>query len=75
MVCLTTTLLGILAHGLTIVSAAPPFSLDRSPNLQNRATPGQWTSLGGTLTTAPSAVSWGANRIDVFALGPDTACR
>lgn len=25
-----------------------------------------WTSLGGNLATAPAAVSWGPNRIDVF---------
>ena len=32
-----------------------------------------WTSLGGTLTSAPAAVSWGTNRIDVFARGTDNA--
>src|SRR3954452_14863776 len=26
-----------------------------------------WTSLGGSLAAAPQAVSWGPNRIDVFA--------
>jgi len=75
MVRLTTTLLGVLAHGLTLVSAAPPFSRDTSPNLQSRVTsPGQWQNLGGTQTSAPSAVSWGANRLDVFALRADKAC-
>jgi len=29
-----------------------------------------WESLGGILTSAPAAVSWGPNRIDVFARGP-----
>ena len=28
-----------------------------------------WESLGGTITSAPAAVSWGPNRIDVFARG------
>jgi hypothetical protein len=28
-----------------------------------------WQDLGGTLTSAPAAVSWGAGRIDVFARG------
>ena len=28
-----------------------------------------WGSLGGSLTSAPAAVSWGCNRLDVFALG------
>ena len=28
-----------------------------------------WESLGGTLTTAPAAVSWGTNRIDIFVGG------
>jgi hypothetical protein len=30
-----------------------------------------WESLGGLLTSAPAAVSWGAGRIDVFARGED----
>jgi hypothetical protein len=31
-----------------------------------------WQELSlGTLITAPAAVSWGANRLDVFAIGPD----
>ena len=28
-----------------------------------------WENLGGVLTLAPAAVSWGPNRIDVFARG------
>ena len=28
-----------------------------------------WENLGGTITSAPAAVSWGPNRIDVFARG------
>jgi len=34
---------------------------------------GPWESLGGDLATAQSSVSWGANRIDLFAQGTDTA--
>src|SRR5450756_2404208 len=30
-----------------------------------------WQSLGGIVTSAPSAASWGPNRADVFALGQD----
>jgi hypothetical protein len=30
-----------------------------------------WENLGGTLTSAPTAVSWGPGRIDVFARGSD----
>ena len=30
-----------------------------------------WEALGGSLTTPPSAVSWGFGRFDVFARGPD----
>jgi IPT/TIG domain len=30
-----------------------------------------WESLGGTLTSAPTAVSWSPNRIDVFVKGAD----
>jgi hypothetical protein len=32
-----------------------------------------WETLGGYLTEAPAAVSWDANRIDVFARGTDNA--
>ena len=32
-----------------------------------------WESLGGGFTSAPVAVSWGENRIDVFGLGTDFA--
>jgi hypothetical protein len=32
-----------------------------------------WESLGGTITSAPTAASWGPNRIDVFAMGKDNA--
>ncbi|NJM06981.1 hypothetical protein HC891_13590 [Candidatus Gracilibacteria bacterium] len=32
-----------------------------------------WQSLGGAIYSAPSAVSWGANRLDVFARGSDNA--
>jgi hypothetical protein len=28
-----------------------------------------WESQGGALTSGPSVVSWGAGRLDVFALG------
>jgi hypothetical protein len=32
-----------------------------------------WERLGGTLTSAPAAVSWSNGRIDVFAAGTDSA--
>ncbi len=32
-----------------------------------------WESLGGSITSKPSAVSWGPNRIDVVARGLDSA--
>lgn len=32
-----------------------------------------WESLGGIITSRPSAVSWGPNRIDVVARGTDSA--
>jgi len=30
-----------------------------------------WQPLGGEFGTAPAAVSWGPNRLDVFAVGGD----
>jgi hypothetical protein len=30
----------------------------------------EWENLGGSLTSAPSVASWGANRLDVFAQAP-----
>jgi len=32
-----------------------------------------WENLGGTLISAPTAVSWDQNRLDIFALGTDDA--
>jgi hypothetical protein len=32
-----------------------------------------WESLGGTLSSGPTAASWGHNRIDVFACGADNS--
>ncbi len=32
-----------------------------------------WEGLGGTFTSPPAVVSWGANRIDVFGVGTDNA--
>ncbi|HVP81489.1 MAG TPA: matrixin family metalloprotease [Nitrososphaeraceae archaeon] len=34
-----------------------------------------WVSLGGNLSSDPAAVSWGPNRIDVFARGTDNALK
>lgn len=36
---------------------------------------GEWESLGGRLTSAPAAVSWGDGRLDVFVRGGDNAMR
>jgi hypothetical protein len=72
-----TTLVGFLAYGVTLATAAPSPapSPDTTPNLKSRATlPGRWESLGGVLTSPPSAVSWGVGRLDVFAKGTDSAC-
>jgi hypothetical protein len=43
-------------------------------SLLERGTPNTWESLGGVLVYPPKAVSWGANRIDVFSVGTDNAC-
>jgi len=32
-----------------------------------------WENLGGVITTAPTAASWGSNRIDIFARGQNNA--
>jgi len=38
---------------------------------QKFSTTTPWQSLGGILTTAPDASSWGANRVDAFVRGTD----
>ncbi len=60
----------------TMVTAAPaPNTSPARSNLKSSATvPGRWESLGGVLISAPSVVSWDSNRLDVFALGTDSAC-
>jgi hypothetical protein len=40
--------------------------------LLNAAAWGGWESLGGVLQSEPVAVSWGPDRIDVFAVGTDS---
>jgi hypothetical protein len=30
-----------------------------------------WDDLGGVFTSAPTVVSWGPNRLDVFGIGTD----
>jgi hypothetical protein len=32
-----------------------------------------WQALGGTFTSAPAAIAWGADRVDVFGVGTDHA--
>ena len=32
-----------------------------------------WESLGGIFTSAPTVVSWGPNRLDIFGKGTDGA--
>ena len=72
-----TTLVGLLAHGLALVTAAPSSpntSPAESSKLESRATvSGRWESLGGVLTSPPDVVSWGKDRLDVFGLGTDSA--
>jgi hypothetical protein len=41
--------------------------------LLDAASWGGWESLGGLLISPPEAVSWGPNRLDVFAVGTDHA--
>ena len=74
MVCLT-TLLGLLAQGLTLATALPsPDTSSAKSKLESRATtPGRWESLGGAAASPPSAVSWGNNRYDVFYEGTNSA--
>jgi hypothetical protein len=40
---------------------------------RNNGVWGLWQGLGGVLTSAPQAVSWGNNRIDVFVKSTDSA--
>src|SRR5205807_453810 len=53
---------------------APDNNLHHSFHTDFTPTWSAWENLGGTLTSAPTAVSWGsANRIDVFVKGSDNA--
>lgn len=72
-----TTLVGLLAHGFTLAASLPspePATFPKS-KLERRATTlGRWESLSGTIFSQPSVVTWGSNRLDVFAIGGDSAC-
>jgi hypothetical protein len=50
------------------LGAAPAASPPLSADAQALGWSG-WQNIGGTITSAPAAVSWGAGRIDVFARG------
>jgi hypothetical protein len=43
------------------------------PLLSATAAWGNWEWLGGVITSPPQAVSWGPNRLDIFANGTDSA--
>jgi Trypsin-like peptidase domain/Repeat of unknown function (DUF346) len=47
--------------------------LQVSPVLQSLVLPRPWENLGGALVSAPAAVSWVANRLDVFAWTTDNS--
>jgi len=66
------TLVGLLAHGLVATAISSAEKTDSK--LDKRLTrPGRWENLGGILTSPPSVVSWGPNRLDVFGKGTDSA--
>lgn len=65
------TLAALLAF--PVMSFASPAYAAPSTQDITAATWSGWESLGGTLTSAPAAVSWGPNRIDVFVKGTDNA--
>ena len=54
--------------GAGIIQAKAAFDL-----VTRQANWSGWESRGGLLTSAPVAVSWGPNRLDVFAMGSDNA--
>lgn len=71
-----TSLVSLLVHGVALATALPsPDTSPVDPKVESRATvPGRWENLGGVITSPPSVVSWGSNRLDVFAIGTDSAC-
>ena len=74
-------LLGILIHAAFLVVAAPSLLTSTDTNASNHdatpdkrgTSPNRWESLGGMITSPPTAVSWGTNRLDVFGIGTDGA--
>jgi len=56
--------------------AGRPVNLGSSDNpfpLLDPAAWGAWESLGGVLESPPKVVAWGPNRLDIFAMGTDSA--
>ena len=43
------------------------------PLLNPAAAWGPWESLGGVIESPPAAISWAPNRLDIFAIGTDSA--
>ncbi|KAK4228705.1 hypothetical protein QBC38DRAFT_361445 [Podospora fimiseda] len=63
-------------HSVEHFTNPPPIKRRRSPEtspstsllapLEDRATPGQWSNMGGLGSYHPSAISWGPGRQDIF---------
>jgi len=64
---------GLLATAHPAVDGTPPRAADMSPIESRGTVAGRWESLGGTISTRATAVSWAKNRIDAFARGMDSA--
>ncbi|MEN6368278.1 MAG: C1 family peptidase [Thermotogota bacterium] len=62
-----------IAYGEAGIDTEFPFWTIQGVVLPAKAEWHGWESLGGIITSKPSAVSWGANRIDVVARGTDSA--
>ena len=62
----------VAAHPSTL-DGAPPRRANMSPIESRSTVSGRWESLGGTVSTRTTAVSWSKNRIDAFARGMDSA--
>jgi len=62
-----------IAYGEAGIDTQFPFSTAKGVVLPEQRRWHGWESLGGIITSKPSAVSWGNNRIDAVARGTDSA--
>ena len=61
------------APRVDVFALGPDFSMRQQTTWNGALETGGWNDLGGIVTSAPAAIAWNRDRIDVFGVGLDAA--